>query len=73
VINSIVVEKSDDTKERVRISAKVFIDCSYEGDLMAKSGVSYTVGRESNAQYGEIYDGVQMLDKHQFPDGVDPY
>ncbi|MBQ6161445.1 MAG: FAD-dependent oxidoreductase [Prevotella sp.] len=73
VINSIVVEKSDDTKERVRISAKVFIDCSYEGDLMAKSGVSYTVGRESNAQYGEIYDGVQMLDKHQFPDGIDPY
>ena len=73
VINNIVVEKSNNTKERVRISAKVFIDCSYEGDLMAKSGVSYTVGRESNAQYGEIYDGVQMLDMHQFPDGVDPY
>ena len=72
-ISSIVLEKSDNTKERVKISAKVFVDCSYEGDLMAKSGVSYTVGRESNAQYNEIYDGVQMLDKHQFPDGVDPY
>ena len=31
------------------ISAKMFIDCSYEGDLMAKSGISYTVGREANS------------------------
>ena len=55
------------------IKAKVFIDCSYEGDLMAMAGVSYTVGRESNSQYHETYNGVQVLDKHQFPDGVDPY
>lgn len=55
------------------IKAKMFIDASYEGDLMARAGVSYTVGREANSLYGETYNGVQMLDKHQFPDGVDPY
>lgn len=55
------------------IRAKMFIDCSYEGDLLAKAGVSYTVGREANAQYGETYNGVQLLNKHQFPDGIDPY
>jgi FAD-dependent oxidoreductase family protein len=55
------------------IKAKVFIDCSYEGDLMAKAGVSYFVGREDNSRYNETYNGVQLLDKHQFPDGIDPY
>lgn len=55
------------------VYAKQFIDCSYEGDLMAKAGVSYSVGREANSQYGETWNGVQFLDKHQFPDGVDPY
>ena len=55
------------------IQALMFIDCSYEGDLMARAGVSYTVGRESNKQYDETYNGVQLLGKHQFPDGVDPY
>ncbi len=57
----------------IRVRAKVFIDCSYEGDMMAKAGVTYTIGRESADQYGESYNGQQMLDKHQFPDGVDPY
>ncbi|HEX5151238.1 MAG TPA: FAD-dependent oxidoreductase [Parafilimonas sp.] len=55
------------------ITAKMFIDCSYEGDLMAKAGVSYIVGREDNSMYNETWNGVQLLDKHQFPDGVDPY
>lgn len=41
------------------ISAKVFIDCSYEGDLMAKAGVSYTWGRESRDEYGESLAGVR--------------
>jgi len=49
------------------------MDCSYEGDLMAKAGVSYHVGREPNSTYGETINGVQLLDGHQFPDGVDPY
>lgn len=55
------------------IQAKQFIDCSYEGDLMATMPISFTVGREDNTQYGETWNGVQLLDKHQFPDGVDPY
>ncbi|GAA4104178.1 FAD-dependent oxidoreductase [Mucilaginibacter panaciglaebae] len=55
------------------IKAKQFIDCSYEGDLMAKAGVSYTTGREANSVYKETVDGVQLKDQHQFPNGVDPY
>ncbi|QEL01430.1 FAD-dependent oxidoreductase [Olivibacter sp. LS-1] len=64
--------KGTDGQERA-ISAHVFIDCSYEGDLMAKSGVSYHVGREDNQVYGETLNGVQLMDGHQFPDGIDPY
>ncbi|MFO7258162.1 MAG: FAD-dependent oxidoreductase [Bacteroidota bacterium] len=54
-------------------SGKIFIDATYEGDLMAAAGVSYFVGREANSVYGETYNGVQLLEGHQFPDGVDPY
>ena len=43
----------------VVVSARMFIDCSYEGDLMAKSGVSYTYGRESRDHYGENLAGVR--------------
>jgi hypothetical protein len=66
---------------------KMFIDATYEGDLMAAAGVSYTVGRESNSQYGESLNGIQAnkisltLRKavsmngayHNFIEGVDPY
>lgn len=54
---------------------KVFIDASYEGDLMALSGVSYTVGREAEAKYGETLNGVRVEQAryHQFPDGISPY
>src|SRR5690606_30247138 len=38
--------------------AKMFIDATYEGDLMAKAGVSYTVGREASSQYDESLAGV---------------
>jgi NADPH-dependent 2,4-dienoyl-CoA reductase/sulfur reductase-like enzyme len=41
------------------VAAKVFIDCSYEGDLMAKAGVSYTWGRESKDRYNESLAGVR--------------
>ncbi|MGC9327134.1 MAG: FAD-dependent oxidoreductase [Candidatus Hinthialibacter sp.] len=41
-------------------SGKMFIDATYEGDLMAKAGVSFHVGRESNATYGETLNGVQF-------------
>lgn len=42
------------------LSARMFIDASYEGDLMAAAGVSYTVGRESNGQYGETLNGIRI-------------
>jgi alkyl hydroperoxide reductase subunit AhpF len=41
-----------------RFRAKVFADCSYEGDLMAQAGVSYTYGREGQKDYGESLAGV---------------
>ena len=66
---------------------KMFIDASYEGDLMAAAGISYTTGREANEQYGENLNGVQANDtsltllrtvsangrNHNFVKGVDPY
>ena len=54
---------------------RVFIDATYEGDLMAKAGVCYTVGREANSEYGETYNGVQTRQAvyHQFDKPVDPY
>jgi hypothetical protein len=72
-IQEITVASSKGAAEIRTVKAKMFIDCTYEGDLMAKSGVSYIVGRESNSQYNETWNGVQMLDKHQFPEGIDPY
>jgi hypothetical protein len=41
-------------------AAKMFIDATYEGDLMAAAGVSFHVGREANATYGENWNGVQV-------------
>lgn len=57
-------------EDALRINARVFIDSSYEGDLLAKAGVRYTVGREGRKQYGESLAGVRNVRK--FP-GVDPY
>lgn len=55
------------------INEKVFIDCMYEGDLMARAGVSYTVGREANSQYKETINGVQLKTGRQFPDNINRY
>jgi len=55
---------------------KVFIDATYEGDLMAASGVKYTIGREANSEYSETWNGVQKgvyHHGHYFKDNVDPY
>lgn len=75
IIKQIVLENSSkpSPSSMKSIDAKIFIDCSYEGDLMARAGVSYSVGRESNNIYNETYNGVQLMEGHQFPDGVDPY
>jgi hypothetical protein len=54
--------------------APMFIDATYEGDLMAQAKVSYTIGRESNAKYGETLNGIQFGHRgHQFRVPVDPY
>ncbi len=55
---------------------EVFIDATYEGDLMAAAGVSYHVGRESTAQYGETWNGVQtgvLHHRHHFMANISPY
>ncbi len=57
-------------KNAKTVAARVFIDCSYEGDLMAKAGVSYTWGRESREEYGESLGGVRpILMRYD----IDPY
>jgi hypothetical protein len=66
------------------LTANMFIDASYEGDLMARSGVSFTYGRESESTYGENLNGVRrgdidraiqytQRDKDHFIVNVDPY
>ncbi|MCB9941645.1 MAG: FAD-dependent oxidoreductase [Planctomycetaceae bacterium] len=54
---------------------RVFLDATYEGDLLAGAGIPYTVGRESNEAYGETLNGVQTRHAkfHQFVPNVDPY
>ncbi len=70
-----------------RYFGKMFIDATYEGDLMAAAKVSYSVGRESNNEYGETLNGIQTnrinrtlkwtlsrnAHNHNFIDAVDPY
>jgi hypothetical protein len=80
IIKEITLENvSVSPVKNTSIKAKIFIDCSYEGDLMAKAAVSYTVGRESASKYNESYNGVQVQPPatpqhgNQIPDGVDPY
>ncbi|MEQ1829820.1 MAG: FAD-dependent oxidoreductase [Pirellula sp.] len=73
VIESIRMESGKEYR------AKMFIDTTYEGDLMARSGVSYFVGREPNSRYNERFNGVRgtRMDKLFAPQGgtieVDPY
>lgn len=52
------------TEDGTVFRAKMFIDATYEGDLMAKAGVSYTLMREGNAKYGESYNGIHYTDKY---------
>lgn len=53
-----------------KIIGKNFIDATYEGDLMARAGVSYTYGRESKEQYGESLGGIRFIDQ---PIDASPY
>lgn len=77
-------EKQGVTKDGTRITAlhfengaevraKAFIDATYEGDLLAFAGVSFAVGREGNAKYGETKNGIRTDTTHgQFDKRVDP-
>lgn len=58
-----------------KFRGKVFIDATYEGDLMALSGVSYVTGRESNAEFGETGNGIRKHgpELNEMPFGVSPY
>lgn len=79
VIKDITVTTNGTPYTNTVVRARMFIDCSYEGDLMAKAGVPYMVGREANAVYGETFNGVQIKESqtpqrgNQIPDGIDPY
>jgi hypothetical protein len=72
------------TESGRRFRGRVFIDASFEGDLMAKAGVKYTVGREPESQYGESLAGIRrgdrkprphytQGDKDHFTTAVDPF
>jgi hypothetical protein len=75
------VERNRDRIEAIVTQAgnvyrgRIFIDASYEGDLLAMAGVSYTVGREANSQYDERLNGIQKARSHNhvFVAEVDPY
>ncbi|MFK8115231.1 MAG: FAD-dependent oxidoreductase [Rubripirellula sp.] len=55
---------------------EMFVDSTYEGDLVAKAGVDYHVGREANSVYDESFNGIQvgvLHHAHWFAKPVDPY
>jgi len=56
------------------IQGKMFIDASYEGDLLPGAGVSFVTGRESNAEFGEQSNGnTGVAKKNQLSNGIEPY
>lgn len=74
------VEKADRRITALRMEngavfrAAIFIDAGYEGDLMARSGISYIIGREGNDAYGEHFNGIHYGGPHHnFSRWVDPY
>lgn len=80
VIQSVVlVNTYGSAGKKQTLRAKQFLDCTYEGDLLALAGISYTVGRESNSIYSEKYNGFLLAEYgkesglHQLPDGISPY
>jgi len=62
------------TENGNRFRARMFIDATYEGDLLAATCVAYHVGREANARYGETLNGIHFGHPgHNFNVFVDPY
>ena len=76
VMDSLKRIKSISTLSGKKYVGKMFIDATFEGDLMAAAGCSYVVGRESNEQYGEDFNGYRntlIHNGHHFVGKVDPY
>lgn len=70
-VESLSLEAAEGRQDGVvKVTASVFVDASYEGDLMASAGVSYIVGRESQQEYGEVDAGRlapnNVLSRYQF-------
>lgn len=71
--------RSITTLDGATYAGKMFIDATYEGDLMAAAGVAYHVGREAISTYDETFNGVQtgvLHHRHHFgvlKDGISPY
>lgn len=62
------------TTDERSFSAKVFVDSSYEGDLMARAGVDHRVGREAAGEYNESLNGYRLKNQgHEFSVAIDPY
>lgn len=63
------------TEDGREFFGRMFIDATYEGDLLPGSRVSFTVGRESNSMYQENINGIQTAraTKNQLPNGIDPF
>jgi hypothetical protein len=56
-------------RKTLRVEADVFVDATYEGDLIAAAGVPYQLGREPRARYGEPHAGVVFTTKRSLPAG----
>lgn len=78
--NGLVLENGEiqsfQTLSGKTFQGKMFIDATYEGDLMAAAGVSYFVGREANSVYDENWNGVEVgvyQHGHYFQDSISAY
>lgn len=61
-------------EDGTEIKGKVFVDASYEGDLLPGAGVTFAIGREANADFDERGNGNRgVARKNQLPNGIDPY
>lgn len=66
IVESITLRETAGAKTQ-HIRAKIFADCSYEGDLLALAKVPFAVGREARADYGEPHAGVVFLQPSKEP------
>ncbi|MCA9035490.1 MAG: FAD-dependent oxidoreductase [Planctomycetaceae bacterium] len=64
-IESIGLSRAHAKLSDITLRARVYVDTTYEGDLMAAAGVDYTLTREANATYGEQYNGIHYAEKYR--------